>query len=49
MNPRQFDRRQVLIEGIFDKDSHGHMGAWSGAIHAIWRVMEERKYYDEQG
>jgi hypothetical protein len=46
MIPQQFDRKHVLIEGIFDRDDHGHMGAWAGAVRSVWRVMEEWKYYD---
>jgi hypothetical protein len=47
MNPEQFNRRYILIEGLFDKDRHGHLGAWSGSIHSVWRVMELQKYYND--
>ncbi len=47
IRPERFDRRHVLIEGIFDKDDHGHLDAWSGAIHDVWRVLEEKKVFDD--
>jgi hypothetical protein len=47
MTPRQFNRKYVLIEGFFDKDNHGHMGAWSGAVRSVWRAMEEQRYYED--
>ena len=29
----------VLVEGTFDANSHGHMGAFAGAIHEISRIV----------
>lgn len=28
----------VLLEGIFQKDEHGHRGSYPGAIVSIWRI-----------
>ena len=47
LSPEKFKRRFVLIEGVFDKGFLGHMGAFSGGIREIWRVMELTKYYDK--
>ena len=41
--PDKFDKKYVLIEGLFDKNFCGHSGAFSGSIHDIWRVQELRK------
>jgi hypothetical protein len=42
-----FDRKYVLVEGIFDMESHGHLGAWPGTIRDVWRVMEKVKSNDD--
>ncbi len=42
----RFDSKRVLIEGIFNKDEHGHMGAAAGAIERVSRIMEERQWFD---
>ena len=39
-NLRYFDRKYVLIEGVFNKDDHGHLGAYSGSIKKVTRIME---------
>jgi hypothetical protein len=41
-DPRKFKDSYVLIEGVFDKDSLGHLGAFSGSIREVWRVQELR-------
>ncbi len=35
-----FDNKFVLIEGVFDMNKRGHMGATSGSIVKISRLME---------
>jgi hypothetical protein len=42
----QLDCRYVLIEGIFNESNKGHMGAHSGALAQVNRMMELRKWYD---
>ena len=42
----QLNGKYVLIEGVFNKDNHGHMGMYSGAIEKITRFQlweEEEK------
>ena len=29
----------VIVEGVFDAHSHGHLGAFAGAIHNVSRVQ----------
>ncbi len=47
LEPKQFNRKFVLIEGIFKQDDHGHMGMWSGSVHDVWRVMELIKFHND--
>ncbi len=47
MGPKQYNRKFVLIEGVFDKTLTGHKGLWSGGIREAWRVMEATKYYND--
>jgi hypothetical protein len=35
----QFNGKYVLIEGVFNKDNHGHMGMYSGAIEKVTRFQ----------
>lgn len=37
---RKFNRRYVIMEGVFNKDMKGHLGLWSGSIEKIDRVWE---------
>ena len=46
-DPSAFDRRYVLVEGVFRADEHGHMGAYSGTIEDVNRVMELEQRYPE--
>ena len=36
----KYDRKYVLIEGTFDKDSMGHHSSWQGTITDVTRVYE---------
>jgi len=36
----KFNRRYVIMEGVFNRDMRGHMGLWSGSIEKIDRVWE---------
>ncbi len=45
--PEQSNRKFVLIEGVFDKELHGHKGLWSGGIRGVWRVMKLGKFYHD--
>ncbi len=47
VGPQEFNRKFVLIEGVFDKKLLGHMGLWSGGIREVWRVMEATKFYND--
>ena len=37
-----FNGQYVIVEGVFNKDNHGHMGLSSGAIENITRLAEWR-------
>lgn len=41
--------KYVVVEGIFDGNSHGHLGSFAGAIHKISRlqIMRTRAEYDK--
>lgn len=41
-----FDRKFVLLEGRFDKGVRGHMGAYSGGLTGVTRIMELKRYYE---
>jgi hypothetical protein len=41
-----FDRKFVLLEGRFDEDVRGHMGAYSGGLTGVTRIMELKRYYE---
>jgi hypothetical protein len=43
VGPTRYDRTYVLIEGTFDKNSLGHMGAYQGTIANVTRVVELTK------
>ena len=43
---RFFDGRYVLIEGRFNMKNHGHLGAFSGAIEDVSRILELRRWFD---
>src|SRR5262249_46308494 len=45
-NLRYFDSKYVLIEGYFDKDGHGHLGAFAGTIGRATRIMELIRWFD---
>lgn len=36
---KELNGQQVLVEGIFDMNDHGHMGLFSGAIQNVSRIM----------
>jgi hypothetical protein len=40
-----FDERYVLVEGVFDMNEHGHMGANAGGITQVRRVLELKRYH----
>jgi hypothetical protein len=40
-----FDRRYVLLEGVFNKDGHGHLGSYGGEVKQIQRVLELQRWY----
>jgi hypothetical protein len=37
---RKYNRRYVIMEGVFNRDMRGHLGLWSGSIEKIERVWE---------
>ncbi len=39
----KFNKKYIVIEGIFDAKSKGHKGIWSGTIKEISRVWEPIK------
>src|SRR5262249_54990940 len=39
-NLRYFDRKYVMIEGVYNKDNHGHLGLYAGSIDKVARIME---------
>jgi hypothetical protein len=41
-----FDGKYVEIEGIFNMEKHGHMGAFSGTIEDVSLIRESRKWYE---
>lgn len=43
---KYFNGRYVLIEGVFNMKGRGHMGAFSGTIEDVSRVLEQRKWFD---
>lgn len=45
-NPEDFDCKNVVLEGCFNKDEHGHLGATSGGIIDVTRVVEQPRLYD---
>jgi hypothetical protein len=42
-----FNRKFVITEGIFDKEFHGHMDAYSGAIRDAWRIRDMKQRYND--
>ena len=42
-----FNRKYVLIEGIFDTEFMGHMDLNSGEMRHVWRVMALEKAYND--
>jgi len=43
IEPKQLDKKYVLLEGTFDKDDFGHLGAWKGALANVTRAYELRR------
>lgn len=41
-----FDCKMVLVEGTFDKESHGHRGMWAGELKHVSRVLELTRWHD---
>ncbi|MER2998133.1 hypothetical protein [Pontibacter populi] len=41
------NRRYVMIIGVFNKDSNGHLGAFAGEIHSIEKVYQLKKWYND--
>ena len=41
-----FDCRYVLVEGIFDMQEHGHLGANSGTLKNVTRILELERSFD---
>lgn len=41
-----FDCKYVLLEGVFNKNDHGHMGAYAATLEDITRIMESTQWYD---
>jgi len=39
----KFNKKYVVIEGVFNANNKGHMGLWSGSIEKITRVWEPIK------
>lgn len=46
VGPKQFDKKFVLIEGVFNKSSHGHGGLFQGCIDKVYRISELHKHPD---
>jgi hypothetical protein len=44
-----FNEKFVLIEAVFDYQSKGHMGMFSGTLDKVSRIMEKKKYHDGSG
>jgi hypothetical protein len=47
LSPERFNRKFVMIEGVFDKGLVGHMGMWPAGVREVWRVMELTKYSND--
>lgn len=47
LQPKQdlakFDCQFVLIDGVFDRDMHGHMGAAAGHLDKVSRIMVDTR------
>ena len=43
---KYFDCKMVLVEGVFNKDSRGHLGAWSGELKGVYRLLERTRWFD---
>ncbi|GAK50705.1 hypothetical protein U14_01938 [Candidatus Moduliflexus flocculans] len=41
-----FSCKYVLIEGRFNQEVHGHLGAYSGTIEQVTRIQELTRRYD---
>ena len=41
-----FDCKYVLLEGTFNKNEHGHMGAYAATLEDVTRIMESTQWYD---
>jgi len=35
----QFNGKYVIVEGVFNKDNHGHLGMYSGALEKVTRFQ----------
>jgi len=42
-NKADLDKRYLVIEGTFNANEYGHMGAWSGTIEKITRYARRGK------
>ena len=43
---KYLDCKYVLIRGVFNKNKHGHLHAYTGTIEKIREIKELRKWYD---
>ena len=41
-----FDCKMVLVEGVFDKDGHGHGDLSAGELKAVDRLVELTRWFD---
>jgi len=40
------DCKPVLLEGVFNRSGHGHMGMFAGELKSVSRIMELTRWYD---
>ena len=40
---RKYDQQVISVNGIFDKDNYGHLGAYSGAIMSVSSVYVRQR------
>ncbi len=40
------DSKYVLLEGVFNKNEHGHMGSYAATLDNVTRIMESTQWYD---
>jgi len=46
INLDYFDGRYVMLEGTFKMNERGHLGAFSGTLENVTRVLENRRFFD---